>query len=77
MEIAVFLTYCFQKLFSKRKPAGPSQGLKIRGASSTGWDNVSPLVEIGLTMDNLHAGQLSRHFFFWQGTILRQTKITP
>ena len=30
-----------------------------------------------LAMDNLHTGQLSRHFFFWQATILRLTQITP
>ena len=28
-------------------------------------------------IDNLHIGQLSRHFFFWQATILRLTQITP
>ena len=26
---------------------------------------------------HLHTGQLSRHFFFWQATILRLTQITP
>ena len=30
-----------------------------------------------LPMDNLYTGQLSRHFFFWQLTILRLTQITP
>ena len=29
--------------------AGPSQGLKFRGLVVLGGDNVSPLVEIGLT----------------------------
>ena len=32
---------------------------------------------IYFVMDNLHTGQLSHHFFFWQATILRRTQITP
>ena len=34
-------------------------------------------ISINLSMDNLHIGQLSCHFFFWQATILRLTQITP
>ena len=52
------------------------------------YDNYSMAVSMGiafssffnfiyLIMDNLHTGQLSRHFFFWQATILRLTQITP
>ena len=32
--------------------SGPSQGLKIRVACSTGWGECAPLVEIGLTIED-------------------------
>ena len=32
--------------------SGPSQGLKIRVACSTGWGECAPLVEIGLTVED-------------------------
>ena len=36
-----------------------------------------PATRVLLLLESLHTGQLSRHFFFWQATILRLTQITP